>query len=92
MATTETRTFSIGVLVRQFNVSAESLRNWERAGLIPQAHRTPGGHRRYGRDHVTAVHTLLYAPEAVIDDVEDFVSNDREEAFTSSAEPAFSRA
>ncbi|MEM1356107.1 MAG: MerR family DNA-binding transcriptional regulator [Planctomycetota bacterium] len=56
------RSFSIGVLVRRFNVSAESLRNWERAGLIPPAHRTPGGHRRYGQDHVAAVHSLLYAP------------------------------
>lgn len=62
------RTFSIGVLVRRFNISAESLRNWERAGLIPPAHRTPGGHRRYGRDHMDAVHKLLYAPGALDDD------------------------
>jgi len=62
MADIQTRSFSIGVLVERFNVSAESLRNWERAGLIPPAHRTPGGHRRYGREHVAAVHNLLYAP------------------------------
>lgn len=62
MADLETRTFSIGVLTRRFNVSAESLRNWERAGLIPPAHRTPGGHRRYGQAHIDAVHKLLYAP------------------------------
>jgi len=62
MASLETRTFSIGVLTRRFNVSAESLRNWERAGLIPPAHRTPGGHRRYGQGHIDAVHKLLYAP------------------------------
>ena len=62
MAHLETRTFSIGVLTRRFNVSAESLRNWERAGLIPPAHRTPGGHRRYGQAHIDAVHKLLYAP------------------------------
>jgi hypothetical protein len=62
MAELETRTFSIGVLTRRFNVSAESLRNWERAGLIPPAHRTPGGHRRYRQDHIDAVHKLLYAP------------------------------
>lgn len=62
MGETETRTFSIGVLTRRFNVSAESLRNWERAGLIPPAHRTPGGHRRYNRSHIDAVHKLLYAP------------------------------
>lgn len=62
MVSLETRTFSIGVLTRRFNVSAESLRNWERAGLIPPAHRTPGGHRRYGQCHIDAVHQLLYAP------------------------------
>lgn len=62
MAELQTRTFSIGVLTRRFNVSAESLRNWERAGLIPPAHRTPGGHRRYRQDHIDAVHKLLYAP------------------------------
>ena len=62
MASLETRTFSIGVLTRRFNVSAESLRNWERAGLVPPAHRTPGGHRRYGQCHIDAVHQLLYAP------------------------------
>ena len=66
------RTFSIGVLVRRFNISAESLRNWERAGLIPRAHRTPGGHRRYGRDHVDAVYQLLYAPGAIdVDDLDE---------------------
>ncbi len=76
MAEYQTRTFSIGVLTRRFNVSAESLRNWERAGLIPPAHRTPGGHRRYRQDHIDAVHKLLYAPAVRlgvvdIDDHED---------------------
>ena len=70
MASLETRTFSIGVLTRRFNVSAESLRNWERAGLIPPAHRTPGGHRRYGQDHIDAVHKLLYAPAVQLGDAE----------------------
>lgn len=70
MASLETRTFSIGVLTRRFNVSAESLRNWERAGLIPPAHRTPGGHRRYGQCHIDAVHKLLYAPAVSLGDVE----------------------
>lgn len=71
------RTFSIGVLVRRFNISAESLRNWERAGLIPRAHRTPGGHRRYGRDHVDAVYQLLYAPGAIdVDDLDEQLDDD----------------
>ena len=70
MAHLETRTFSIGVLTRRFNVSAESLRNWERAGLIPPAHRTPGGHRRYRQDHIDAVHKLLYAPAVELGSVD----------------------
>lgn len=70
MASFETRTFSIGVLTRRFNVSAESLRNWERAGLIPPAYRTPGGHRRYGQAHIDAVHKLLYAPAVSLGSVE----------------------
>ncbi len=71
------RTFPIGVLVRRFNISAESLRNWERAGLIPRAHRTPGGHRRYNRDHVDAVYKLLYAPGAIdVDDLDDEASDE----------------
>lgn len=78
MAKLETRTFSIGVLTRRFNVSAESLRNWERAGLIPPAHRTPGGHRRYGQAHIDAVHKLLYAPAVelgTVDVAADALSN-----------------
>lgn len=71
MASLETRTFSIGVLTRRFNVSAESLRNWERAGLIPPAHRTPGGHRRYGQAHIDAVHKLLYAPAVSLGNVDN---------------------
>lgn len=67
MADLQDRSFSIGVLVRRFNISAESLRNWERAGLIPPAHRTPGGHRRYSVEHVEAVHNLLYAPAVNLD-------------------------
>ena len=77
MAHLETRTFSIGVLTRRFNVSAESLRNWERAGLIPPAHRTPGGHRRYGQDHIDAVHKLLYAPAVELGLVDNVDTQDQ---------------
>jgi len=80
MAKLETRTFPIGVLTRRFNVSAESLRNWERAGLIPPAHRTPGGHRRYGQGHIDAVHKLLYAPTVRLGQV------DRDDAEAAGAE------
>ena len=87
MAGLETRTFSIGVLTRRFNVSAESLRNWERAGLIPPAHRTPGGHRRYGQDHIDAVHKLLYAPAVELGEVDRGVV-DQNDAATASYQEA----
>lgn len=51
--------FSIGWLVERYGVSPESIRNWERQGIIPQTSRTPGGHRRYNRAHVEALDTLF---------------------------------
>lgn len=51
--------FSIGWLVERYGVSPESIRNWERQGLIPQTSRTPGGHRRYTRSHVDALDALF---------------------------------
>lgn len=50
---------TIGALVERYGVAAQSLRNWERAGLIPPARRTPGGHRRYGAEHVAALDQLF---------------------------------
>lgn len=49
----------IGPLADRFGVSPESLRVWERRGLIPPARRTPGGHRRYGTEHLDALEHLL---------------------------------
>lgn len=49
----------IGYLADRFCVSEESIRNWERQGLIPESYRTPGGHRRYTYRHVEAIERLL---------------------------------
>ncbi len=49
----------IGDLVSRYGVAPQSLRNWEQQGLIPPARRTPGGHRRYGPEHVVALDRLL---------------------------------
>ena len=56
----ETPILRSGGLADRVGVSPESLRVWERQGLIPPAHRTPGGHRRYGREHVVALARLLH--------------------------------
>ena len=58
----ETPILRIGPLADRFGVSPESLRVWERQGLIPEAHRTPGGHRRYGQEHVEALVKLIMEP------------------------------
>jgi hypothetical protein len=50
---------SIGKICKHFDVCQETIRNWERNGHIPEAIRTPGGHRRYGQEHVDAVNKLL---------------------------------
>ncbi len=56
------RKITIGSLATRFGVSCESLRNWERQGLIPPSRRTPGGHRRYSEDHVFALAELIGPP------------------------------
>ena len=58
--TTEEVTYvSIGYLVKNFKVAAETVRNYERAGLIPPAHRTSGNHRRYSQEHIDAMKKIL---------------------------------
>ena len=49
----------IGVLADRYGVSPETLRVWERRGLLPPATRTAGGHRRYGQAHVEALDRLM---------------------------------
>ncbi|MEM6551119.1 MAG: MerR family DNA-binding transcriptional regulator [Planctomycetota bacterium] len=61
--THETPILRIGDVADRFGVSPESLRVWERQGLIPAAYRTPGGHRRYTAEHVRAITRLIYAAE-----------------------------
>lgn len=44
--------FGIGVLSGQTGVNIETIRYYEREGLLPHPPRTPGGHRCYSNDHV----------------------------------------
>ena len=64
--------FGIGVLARRYGVSAESIRNWERQGLIPPARRTPGGHRRYGPEHQRALDAVI-VPQAEAEPIEQLI-------------------
>lgn len=47
-----TRSFTIGALARGTNCPAETIRYYEREGLLPQAARTAGNYRLYGRVHL----------------------------------------
>jgi DNA-binding transcriptional MerR regulator len=49
MATGE---LSVGQLASRAGVRADTIRYYERAGVLPQPHRTDGDHRRYGSDDV----------------------------------------
>ena len=40
---------SIGILSRQSSVNVETIRYYERIGLMPRTTRTEGGHRLYGQ-------------------------------------------
>ena len=43
---------SIGALSRRTGCNVETIRYYERIGVMPLPARTDGGHRQYGRDHV----------------------------------------
>ena len=43
---------TIGALSEQTGVNVETIRYYEREGLLPSAPRTAGGHRVFGEDHL----------------------------------------
>ncbi len=46
------RGLTIGALAERTGVKVETIRYYERIGLLPEPPRTGGGHRLYGREHV----------------------------------------
>lgn len=51
--------YSIGQVAKMLNVSAESIRNWERQKLIPKCARRPTNVRRFSFEDVEAIRQLL---------------------------------
>ena len=47
-----TQWFGIGVLSEQTGVNIETIRYYEREGLLPHPPRTSGGHRSFSEDHL----------------------------------------
>lgn len=55
--------FTIGQLSRRTGVNIETIRYFEKVGLIPSPPRTPGGHRVYGDDHLRGLAFIRRARE-----------------------------
>ena len=51
----ETATLTIGALAQAAGVGVETVRFYERTGLLPEPPRTPAGYRQYPRDTVDLV-------------------------------------
>lgn len=49
---TKTRAFGIGATARESGVNIETIRYYERIGLMPEPGRTAGGNRQYDHDHL----------------------------------------
>ncbi len=49
---TKTRAFGIGELSRETGVNIETIRYYERIGIMPEPGRTAGGNRSFGDNHL----------------------------------------
>ncbi|WP_197916024.1 MerR family transcriptional regulator [Thiosulfatihalobacter marinus] len=49
---TNARGYPIGAMSRETGVNIETIRYYERIGLMPTPDRTPGGNRQYRHDHL----------------------------------------
>ena len=58
-----TTIMGIGVIARRTGVSPETIRYYEKEGLLPPADRSEGGHRRYGEDHLKRLIFIVHARE-----------------------------
>lgn len=55
--------FTIGQLSRRTGVNIETIRYFEKVGLVASPPRTEGGHRIYGDDHLRALEFIRRARE-----------------------------
>ena len=56
-------TFAIGELARRAGTKVETVRWYEREGLLPAPARTAGGHRTYARAHLARLAFIRHARE-----------------------------
>jgi len=57
------KAFKAGELAKQAHVNVETLRYYEREGLLPEPARTEAGYRLYGQDDVQRVRFIKHAQE-----------------------------
>lgn len=57
------KNFTIGELSRRTDVNIETIRYFERIGMLAVPSRTPGGHRVYGEEHLRALSFIRRARE-----------------------------
>ena len=71
----------IGEVAEQAGVNVETLRYYERRGLLPEPVRTPGGHREYGDDVVRFVRAVKEAQTLgfTLAEIEDYMALARRE-------------
>jgi MerR family Zn(II)-responsive transcriptional regulator of zntA len=55
------RNMKIGELVKQSGIAAETLRYWEREGLLSPAGRSPSGYRNYSKENLAQVEFIKRA-------------------------------
>ncbi|MFJ3957189.1 MerR family transcriptional regulator [Arthrobacter sp. NPDC090010] len=55
-----TETYSIGTVAERLGLTIDTLRYYERAGIVPPAHRDSGGRRRYGSNDLHLLEVLLH--------------------------------
>lgn len=53
--------FTIGVLARQTGCNIETIRYYEKAGMLPLPARSDGGHRLYGSGHLKRLSFVMTA-------------------------------
>lgn len=58
-----TESLSIGAVARATGIKVETVRWYERVGLLPQPERTAGNYRSYGREHLARLSFIRRARE-----------------------------
>lgn len=55
--------FAIGILARETHVNIETIRYYEREGVLPEPARSPSGYRQYSPEDVKRLHFIRLAKE-----------------------------